>query len=125
MMIDILSDTKIPPSLLELEITETTVMSYRGEIYKEAIKKLHSIGISIAIDDFGTGYSSLSRLKHLSIDTLKIDKSFVQDAVSDPNSAIIVNCLIALGKNLGLKVIAEGIENEKQLNFLKSKGCLY
>lgn len=125
MIIDILNETKLNPKILELEITETTVMSYRADIYRDAIKKLHNIGISIAIDDFGTGYSSLTRLKHLAIDTLKIDKSFIQDAINDKNTAIIVNCLIALGNNLGLKVIAEGIETEKQLQFLKSKGCVY
>ena len=89
------------------------------------INRLHQFGVSIAIDDFGTGYSSLTRLKHFSIDALKIDRGFVQDVITDPNSAIIVNCLIALGKNLGLRVVAEGIESESQLGFLKSKGCVY
>lgn len=125
MIIDILNDTRIPPNLIELELTETTVMSYRTNHFKDIISKLQSIGMSIAIDDFGTGYSSLTRLKHLSINTLKIDKSFIQDSVTDPNSEIIVSCLIALGKNLGLKVIAEGIETEKQLQLLKSKDCLF
>jgi diguanylate cyclase (GGDEF)-like protein len=124
-LIDVLNTTNIPPQLLELELTETTVMNYRTDVFKNLINKLHNFGISIAIDDFGTGYSSLTRLKHLPIDVLKIDQNFVQDVSTDPNSAIIVNCLIALGKNLGLKVIAEGIETETQLEFLKSKGCLY
>lgn len=125
MIVDIINYTNISPSLLELELTETTIMSYRTDVFKNIINKLHNLGVSIAIDDFGTGYSSLTRLKHLPIDTLKIDQGFVQDAITDPNSAIIVSCLVALGKNLELKVIAEGIENENQLEFLKSKGCLY
>ncbi len=125
MVIDVLKNTNIPPSLLELELTETTIMSQRTDVYKNIINELHDLGVSIAIDDFGTGYSSLTRLKDLSIDTLKLDQDFVQDVTTDINSAIIVNCLIALGKNLDLKVIAEGIENENQLQFLQSKGCLY
>lgn len=125
MMVDILNYTHLPPQLIELELTETTIMGQRTDAFKNVINKLHKFGISIAIDDFGTGYSSLTRLKHLSIDTLKIDQGFIQDVKTDPNSAIIVNCLIALGNNLGLKVIAEGIETEGQLEFLKSIGCLY
>jgi len=125
MVVDILNYTQLAPHSLELELTETIIMGHRTDVFKNVINKLHNFGISIAIDDFGTGYSSLTRLKHLSIDTLKIDQSFVQDVMTDPNSAIIVNCLIALGKNLGLKVIAEGIETEEQLNFLKSIDCLY
>ncbi len=125
MIVDILNYTNLPAQILELELSETSIMSYQTDIFKNLINKLHNFGISIAIDDFGTGYSSLTRLKHLSIDTIKIDQGFVQDVMSDPNSGIIVNCLIALGKNLNLKVIAEGIETENQLKFLKSKGCGY
>ena len=86
---------------------------------------MHRLGVSIAIDDFGTAYSSLTRLKLLEIDTLKIDKIFVQDVLTNQNSGIIINCLIALGANLGVKVIAEGIETSEQLWFLKEKGCKY
>lgn len=125
MIVDILNYTNLPAQILELELNETSIMSYRTDIFKNLINKLHNFGISIAIDDFGTGYSSLTRLKHISIDTIKIDQGFVQDVMSDPNSGIIVNCLIALGKNLNLKVIAEGIETEGQLKFLQSKGCEY
>lgn len=125
MVVDVLKTTQISPQLLELELTETTVMSYRTDVFKDALKKLESLGMTIAIDDFGTGYSSLTRLKHLSIKTLKIDKTFIQDILTDENCSIIVSCLIALGNNLGLKVIAEGIENEKQLEFLVQNGCLY
>lgn len=125
MIVDVLNSTKIPPTLLELELTETTVMGYRTDVFKNAMEKLHNMSISIAIDDFGTGYSSLTRLKYLAIDTLKIDKNFIQDALTDNNSAVIVNCLIALGNNLGLKVIAEGVETKEQLEFIKAKGCIY
>lgn len=124
-IIDSLNQNKLPPTLLELELTESTVMHYRADLFKNAIQNLHHMGISIAIDDFGTGYSSLTRLKTLAIDTLKIDRIFIQDVMTDPNSAIIINCLIALGNNLGIKVIAEGIETKEQLEFLKEKGCRY
>lgn len=120
---DIMKETHMTPEILELELTESTVMSYTTGPFRETIKKLHDLGISISIDDFGTGYSSLTRLRHLPVSTLKIDQTFVQDTVSNPNSAIIVNCLIALGKNLGLNVIAEGIETEEQYKFLITKGC--
>lgn len=125
MVVNVLNETRVSPKLIELEITETTVMSFRTNIFQETIKKLHNLGITIAIDDFGTGYSSLIRLKYLEIDTLKIDKLFIQDGVVDANSGVIVNCLIALGKNLGIRVIAEGIETEQQLAFVQSKGCPY
>ncbi|TAK75765.1 MAG: GGDEF domain-containing protein, partial [Gammaproteobacteria bacterium] len=122
-LITILNDTGMSPSLLEIELTETVMMTYTTGSFKEEIMKIHDLGINISIDDFGTGYSSLTRLKHLPVNTLKIEKSFIQEAVINPNSGIIVSCLIALGKNLGLNVIAEGIENEEQLKFLTAKGC--
>lgn len=125
LIIDSLRNNKLQPNILELEITESTVMNYRADMFKNAIQNLHHVGISIAIDDFGTGYSSLTRLKNLAIDTLKIDKVFIQDIMTDANSAIIINCLIALGQNLGVKIIAEGIETTDQLLFLKEKGCRY
>jgi diguanylate cyclase (GGDEF)-like protein len=124
-LISLLKDYQIPPSALELELTETTMMTYTNGLFKEIIKKIHELGIGISIDDFGTGYSSLFRLRHLPINTLKIEKSFVQDAVVNSNVAIIVNCLIALGKNLEKDVIAEGIETKAQLDFLINSGCLY
>lgn len=120
---EILRTTKIQPKILELELTESTVMTYSTGPFKETIQKLSEMGISISIDDFGTGYSSLTRLKHLPISTLKIDQSFVQDAVGNPNGEIIVKCLVALGKNLGLNVIAEGVETPEQYNFLVEIGC--
>lgn len=119
---DTLEETGVPPELLELELTESTMMTYSGP-FKDIITKLTEMKISISIDDFGTGYSSLIRLKSLPISTFKIDKFFIQDAVLDENSAIIVTCLIALGKKLGLNVIAEGVETKEQLEFLKVNEC--
>lgn len=117
--------THVKPEQIEFELTETFVMTYSSEIFKDTINKLHDLGIHLSIDDFGTGYSSLIRLKHLPIKTLKIEKSFIEDAVISQNGAIIVSCLIALGKNLGMNVIAEGIETQKQLDFLIENGCEY
>lgn len=122
-IINTLNNTGLPPEILELELTESTVMSYTSGPFVSTIKKLHELGPSIAIDDFGTGYSSLTRLKHLPIKTLKIDQSFVQDVIDNKDGSIIVCCLIALGKNLGLNVIAEGIETEKQYEFLIKNNC--
>ncbi len=107
---------------LELEVTESTAM----ENPTEAIKRLHEIrklGIHLAIDDFGTGYSSLAYLKLLPIDTLKLDRAFVRDLEYDDNNAKISAATLALAHNLGLQVVAEGVENAAQKNFLISHGC--
>lgn len=85
--------------------------------------QLNEMGISLAIDDFGTGYSSLSHLKHLPINTLKIDRSFISDIPDDADAKIIVDTMIALAKNLGLHIIAEGIETKAQKEYLLTKGC--
>ena len=107
---------------LELEVTESTAM----ENPTEAIKRLHQIrklGIHLAIDDFGTGYSSLAYLKLLPIDTLKLDRAFVRDLEYDDNNAKISAATLALAHNLGLQVVAEGVENAAQKDFLISHGC--
>ncbi len=114
----------IEPRMIEIEITETTVMTYSQEA-QVVLEQLHQLGVSLAIDDFGTGYSSLSHLRQLPLSVLKIDRSFVKDIPSDPSAATIVKTVIALAKNLGFGVVAEGVETKAQLNFLNEHGCLY
>jgi EAL domain-containing protein (putative c-di-GMP-specific phosphodiesterase class I) len=112
----------LDPRWLELEITESGIM----ENEKESIMRLneiHGMGISISIDDFGTGYSSLSKLKFYPIDTLKIDKSFIDDLPEDPFSVSITTAIIDLASNLSFNVIAEGVERENQLEFLVANNC--
>jgi EAL domain-containing protein (putative c-di-GMP-specific phosphodiesterase class I) len=87
------------------------------------LQTLRSMGIQIAIDDFGTGYSSLSSLKHFPLDKLKIDQSFIRELVTDSYDAAIINALLALGQGLKLEVVAEGVETQEQLNFLREVKC--
>lgn len=125
-LVNFLKDTleiyNIPANKIELEITETAIMS-NNMISEKILNQFHNMGVTLAIDDFGTGYSSLSHIKKLPVDTLKIDKSFVSDIPNDPNDIAIVESVILLSKSLGLHVIAEGIETEAQLNFLVEHGC--
>jgi diguanylate cyclase (GGDEF)-like protein/PAS domain S-box-containing protein len=118
----ILTETKLDPVWLELELTEGSIMKDPEQAI-EKLKALRQMGIKIAIDDFGTGYSSLSYLKRFPIDTLKIDKSFVNDVCTDPNDAAIVRAIVTLGHSLGLTVIAEGVETQGQLDYVNSIGC--
>ena len=121
-LLQCMKDTMFEPTWLELEVTEGQVMSNpENSIIK--LHKLHSLGIEIAIDDFGTGYSSLSYLKKLPLDKLKIDQSFVRDIPVDEDDMAITKAIIALGKSLNLKLIAEGVETEEQKDFLIENGC--
>ncbi|HRH44616.1 MAG TPA: EAL domain-containing protein [Pyrinomonadaceae bacterium] len=118
----IIEETRIEPNYLELEMTESSIM--KNETCAVTIlHQLKEAGIKISIDDFGTGYSSLSHLKKLPLDVLKIDKSFVQDMTVSPDDASLVMTIITLAHNLGLKVIAEGVETEEQLRFLHLLRC--
>jgi diguanylate cyclase (GGDEF)-like protein len=110
------------PSSLELEITESVVMSH-GECAVGVLEQLKSIGIRIAIDDFGTGHSSLSYLKRFPIDTLKVDRSFIKDVPADSGDKKIAQAIIAMAHALRLKVVAEGVENAEQLQFLGAQHC--
>lgn len=117
----ILKETGLAPEFLDLEITESMMMDVNHAIY--ILNELHTLGIQISIDDFGTGYSSLNYLKRFSINRLKIDRSFVDDIMNDSSDASIVETIIAMAHNLGLSVIAEGVESKEQLEFLVSKNC--
>lgn len=119
---DILKRTALPPRHLELEITETVLFdNSESAIYK--LGQLKALGVKISIDDFGTGFSSLNYLKLLPIDKIKIDRSFIQDIVSDQRDAAISKAIIAMAHLLGLKVIAEGVETESQVAFLRKSLC--
>ena len=118
----IVAETDFWPACLEVEVTEATFMR-ETERATEALGALRAMGVETAIDDFGTGFSSLGYLKQLPVDTLKIDKSFVGDVPGDANDAAIVRTIIAMGRSLGLQVVAEGVETEAQAEFLRSEGC--
>jgi diguanylate cyclase (GGDEF)-like protein/PAS domain S-box-containing protein len=118
----VLRETGLDPAMLELELTEGAVMR-DAEAAVKTLGKLKDIGIRISIDDFGMGYSSLSYLKRFPIDKLKIDQSFVRDVPGDSDSEAIVNAIVGLAKSLNLKVIAEGVENAAQLDFIRSLDC--
>ncbi len=118
----IIADSKCPPDMLQLEVTEGIFMGQMQQSVPvlDVFKKL---GVSIAIDDFGTGYSSLSYLKQLPIDKLKIDRSFIRDLPNDSDAIAITQAIIALGKNLGLHIVAEGVETLAQQALLQKMGC--
>jgi len=118
----ILAETALPPHLLELEITESTVM-HRTEEAAASLRALHELGVQISLDDFGTGYSSLAYLHRFPVHSLKVDQSFVRDIKSDRDDAAIVSTVISLARQLNLKALAEGVETEAQLAFLRVRGC--
>lgn len=117
-----LKETELQASYLELEVTESFLMS---DIQRsiQTLKELRDLGIWLALDDFGTGYSSLNYLKRFPVNMLKIDRSFVQDVTSNPDSAAVTDAIIALAKSLQLKITAEGVETQEQLEYLQKRGC--
>lgn len=118
----IIADTGIEPGRLELEVTESLIMREPAKA-TAALESFREMGIQLAIDDFGTGYSSLNYLKHLPLDRLKIDQSFVRDIGSDSSSEVISRAIIGLARSLELETVAEGIETKHQLAFLRGEGC--
>jgi EAL domain-containing protein (putative c-di-GMP-specific phosphodiesterase class I) len=120
----ILEETRLDPAQLELELTESMVMG-NVDAAIAVLQGLKQLGVALSVDDFGTGYSSLSYLKDLPIDTLKIDRSFVRDigAGAEADEGILAQAIISLGHALHLKVIAEGVETDAQMRFLRRHGC--
>lgn len=119
---ELISEMGIEAQYLELEITESVAMQY-SEFTISKLERLEKLGIHISIDDFGTGYSSLNYLKKFPISKLKIDKSFVRDIAIDSDNELMIKAIITMAHNLKLNVIAEGVETEEQLNFLKKEQC--
>lgn len=118
---NILAETKLKPEYLEIEVTENVII--RSSNIINTIIELKKIGVQVALDDFGTGCSSLSYLKRIPLDRLKIDQSFIQNIMKNKDDEVIVRAIIAMANNLNLDVLAEGVENKKQLNFLKLQDC--
>ena len=118
----ILEETGLDPRLLELELTESVLMR-RVESTESILEALRGRGIQVAVDDFGTGYSSLSYLRKFPIDALKIDQSFVRQITTTPDETSIVTAVISMGRSLGLRVVAEGVETQKELAFLQAHQC--
>jgi EAL domain-containing protein (putative c-di-GMP-specific phosphodiesterase class I) len=117
-----LDDVGLPPSSLELEITETTAMQ-NAEVTVEILRALRDLGVGIAIDDFGMGYSSLNYLRRFPITGVKIDRAFVADLPQNDGDAAIVSAVIGMARSLRLRVIAEGVETAEQFAFLRGKDC--
>lgn len=118
----IIEETGVDPGYIELELTES-MLTGNIEDTAQKMAQLSNLGILLAIDDFGTGYSSLYYLKRLRLDRIKIDQSFIRDVTTDSSSATIVQTIIVMAQNLGMDVIAEGVETGKELRFLREKGC--
>ncbi|EDZ99725.1 diguanylate cyclase/phosphodiesterase [Burkholderia sp. H160] len=120
----ILRKTRLPPTRLNLEVTETALLN-DDEVTRRNITRLRALGIGLALDDFGTGFSTMSTLVRFSFDKLKIDSSFVREAVHGRESAAVVRGIVALAREIGMPTTAEGIENQEQLNFVRVCGCTH
>jgi predicted signal transduction protein with EAL and GGDEF domain len=117
-----LEDSGLAPHRLEIEITETALLKDTDLVVRD-LRALHALGVRVAMDDFGTGYSSLSYLQKFPFDRLKIDRSFVQRMGDDPDSAAIVHAVAALGRGLGVRTTAEGVETQEQFERVRAEGC--
>lgn len=118
----VLQESGVEPECISLELTESILMQHESENVA-TLNALRSLGLCLSIDDFGTGYSSLSYLKHFPLDTLKIDRSFVRDLATDPDDALITSAILAMGRSLEMKIVAEGVETQDQLAFLRRHRC--
>lgn len=118
-----LADAGLPPHLFRLEVTETVFLGRGAEYVERTLKALAAAGVKIALDDFGTGYASLSHLKQFPVHSIKIDQGFVQDLGSDQGDGAIIRAVVNLGRSLGIEVVAEGVENAAQHDFLRGIGC--
>jgi len=119
---DVLQESGLAPQYLELELTESLLLG-NADVTLSVLQELTEMGLKLAIDDFGTGYSSLSYLKQFPVGKLKIDRSFIRDIAADCSDAAITAAIISMAKNLHLKVIAEGVETEAQMSFLRGHKC--
>jgi diguanylate cyclase len=118
----LLARWEVPPRLLVVEITESTIMADPTHA-RQVLGRLDAMGVQVSIDDFGTGYSSMAHLKNLPVHELKIDRSFVSQMINNASDEVIVRSTIDLGRNLGLRVVAEGVEDEATRQSLDALGC--
>jgi len=118
-----LGEARIAPEKVQIEVTESVFLGRGAECVEHALRMLAGAGVSVALDDFGTGYASLSHLKQFPVDAIKIDRSFIRDLHDDPDDAAIVRALIGLGRSLGIKIVAEGVETPQQAAYLRKHGC--
>jgi EAL domain-containing protein (putative c-di-GMP-specific phosphodiesterase class I) len=118
----VVQDTGLAPQHLELELTESLLLA-NADVTVSVLQELKAMGVTLAIDDFGTGYSSFSYLRQFHVNNLKIDRSFISDVATNPDDAAITAAIISMAKSLHLRVIAEGVENEAQMSFLRAHHC--
>jgi EAL domain-containing protein (putative c-di-GMP-specific phosphodiesterase class I) len=118
----VLHETGLAAQYLELELTESLLLA-NADVTLSVLRELKSIGLTLAIDDFGTGYSNFTSLRQFGVSKLKIDRSFISDVATNPDDSAITAAIISMAKSLRLKVIAEGVENEAQMSFLRKHRC--
>jgi EAL domain-containing protein (putative c-di-GMP-specific phosphodiesterase class I) len=118
----VLHETGLAPQYLELELTEGLLLA-NADVTFSVLQELKAMGLTLAIDDFGTGYSNFNYLRQFRVSKLKIDRSFIRDVAVNPDAAAITTAIISMAKSLNLKVIAEGVEDEAQMSFLRAHQC--